>query len=97
MNKDINTAFEKLKTTSEENEDTVIEQGDYSHFKPLILSVMNGIREKRKRSDTSSTYEYIMKMQASNADKVLIGSIIVKLILEGKIVNKNNPQGLDSL
>ena len=94
MNKDINTAFEKLKTTSEENEDTVIEQGDYSHFKPLILSVMNGIREKRKRSDT---YEYIMKMQASNTDKVLIGSNIVKLILEGKIVNKNNPQGLDSL
>ena len=97
MNKDINTAFEKLKTTSEENEDTVIEQGDYSHFKPLILSALNGIREKRKRSDTSSTYEYIMKMQASNADKVLIGSIIVKLILECKIVNKNNPQGLDSL
>ena len=26
MNKDINTAFEKLKTTSEENEDTVIEE-----------------------------------------------------------------------
>ena len=58
---------------------------------------MNGIREKRKRSDTSSTYDYIMKMQGSNADKVLIGSIIIKLILEGKIVNKNNPQGLYSL
>ena len=37
MNKDIDTVFEKLKIMSEENEDTIIEQGDYSHFTPLIL------------------------------------------------------------
>ena len=53
MNKDINTAFDKLKITSEENEDTMIEQGDYSHFTPLILSAINDIREKKKRPDTS--------------------------------------------
>ena len=37
-----------------------------------------------------------MKTQASNADKVLIDSVIVKLILEGKIINKKTLQGLDS-
>ena len=29
-------AFEKLKITSEENKDTIIEQDDYLHFTPLI-------------------------------------------------------------
>ena len=61
MNKDINMAYEKLKITSEENEDTIIELGDYSHFTPLILSTLNDIREKKKRLDTSSIYDYIMK------------------------------------
>ena len=31
----------------------MIEQGDYSHFTPLILSAINDIREKKKRPDTS--------------------------------------------
>ena len=97
MNKNINTAFEKLKIASEENEDTLIEQGDYSHFIPLILLAMNDIREKKKRPDTFSIYDYIMKIQASNGDNVLIETVIVKLILEVKIVNKETSQGLDSL
>ena len=120
MNKKINKAFEKLKITSEDNEDTIIEQGDYSHFTPLILSVINDVRKKKKHPDNSSIYDYIMKTQASNADEhctknvsfplrkslmenfifcadiVLIESVIVKPILEGKIVNKKTPQGLDS-
>ena len=96
MNKDINMAFEKLKTTSEENEDTIIEQGNYSHLTPLISSAINDIREKKKGPDTSSIYDYIMKMQASNADKALIDSVIVKLTLEGKIINKKTPQGMEA-
>ena len=36
-----------------------------------------------------------MKTQASNADKILIDSVIVKLTLESKIINKKSPQGLD--
>ena len=52
MNQDINKAFEKLKTTSEKNEDTVIERDNYSHFTPLFLSAINDIREKKKRSLT---------------------------------------------
>ena len=88
MNKDINTAFEKLKIMSRENEATIIEKGDYSHFTPLTLSAINDIKEKKKRRDTSSVYDYIMKTQASNADKPLIDSVIVKLTLEGKFIHK---------
>ena len=37
-----------------------------------------------------------MKTQALNADKFLTGSVIGKLTLEGKIVNKETSQSLDS-
>ena len=37
-----------------------------------------------------------MKTQASNVDKVLIESIIAKLTLDSKIVNKKTLQRLDS-
>ena len=37
-----------------------------------------------------------MKTQASDADKLLIESVIVKLTLEGKVVNKPPPQDLAS-
>ena len=52
MDKDINTAFEKLKITSGENEGTI---GDYSHFKPLILSAINNTKKKKKRAILSMT------------------------------------------
>ena len=53
-------------------------------------------REKGKRPETPFIYDYIMKTQALNADKVLIKSVIVKLTLEDKIVNQNPPQNQDS-
>ena len=96
MNKDVNRAYKKLKIMSEENEDIIIEQGAYLHFTPLILSVTNDIREKKKCPDTFSVYDYIMKTQTPNADKALIDSVIVKLVLEDKIINKKTLQGLDS-
>ena len=37
-----------------------------------------------------------MKTEALNADKALIDNVIFKLTLEGKIINKNTPQCLDS-
>ena len=37
-----------------------------------------------------------MKTQASNTGKVLIESVIAKLTLEAKIINKKLPQGLNS-
>ena len=37
-----------------------------------------------------------MKTQATNAGKALIDSVIVKLTLERKIINKKTPQSLDS-
>ena len=48
INKGINTALHcTAKITSEENEDTIIEQSDYLHFTPLILSAINDIRGKK--------------------------------------------------
>ena len=52
MDKYINTAFEKLKITSGENEDTI---GDYWHFKPLILSAINNTKKKKKSPLLSMT------------------------------------------
>ena len=52
--------------------------------------------EEEKASDASSIHDYIMKMQASNTYKALIGSVIVKLTLKDKIIKKKSPQGLDS-
>ena len=37
-----------------------------------------------------------MKTQATKAGKALIDSVIVKLTLERKIINKKTPQSLDS-
>ena len=72
-------ASEKLKMTSEENEESLIERSNYSHFTPLILSVIKDIREQKKHPDTSSIYDYVMTTQASNADKALIDNAIFKL------------------
>ena len=85
MNKDIIKAFKKLKITSEENEDTIIEQGDYSHFTPLILLAINDIRNKKKRPDASSIYDYIMKTQASNSDKDLLKVSLSNLHCKAKL------------
>ena len=49
---------------------------------------INDTSEKRKRPKSSFIYDYIMKTQALNADKVLIKSIILKLIREDKLVSK---------
>lgn len=57
---------------------------------------INDTSEKRKRPKSSFIYDYIMKTQALNADKVLIKSIIVKLTLEDKTVTPLSPQDKDS-
>ena len=53
---------------------------------------INDTSEKRKRPKSSFIYDYIMKTQALNADKVLIKSIILKLIREDKLVSKKSPK-----
>ena len=96
MNKDIKTAFDNSKSTSEENENIIIEQGHYSHFTPSILSAINDVERRKSVLTPLLSNEYIMKTEALNVNKALIDNVIFKLTLEGKIINKKTPQCLDS-
>ena len=98
---DINTAFNNLslnqsiitEITKSENEsrDSVL-----STFKPLVLSAIDILRNKKKRPDVDSSYDHIIKTQASNADRVLIESVVTNLMKENLIINKKTPSGFDS-
>ena len=92
---DINSAFNNLslnhsiikETTNSENEspDSVL-----STFKPIVLSAIDILREKKKRPDVDSIYNHIIKTQASNADKLLIESVVTDLMKDNLIINKKN-------
>ena len=98
---DINTAFNNLSLnqsiikdiTNSENEsrDSVL-----STCKPLVLSAIDILRNKKKRRDVDSIYDHIIKTQASNADRVLIESVVTNLMKENLIINKKTPSGFDS-
>ena len=89
---DINTAFNNLslnqsiitEITKSENEsrDSVP-----STFKPPVLSAIDILRNKKKHPDADSIYDHIIKTQASNADRVLIESVVTNLMKENLIIN----------
>ena len=97
----INTAFNNLslnqsiikEITNSENEsrDSVL-----STFKPLVLSAIDILRNKKKRPDVDSIYDHSIKTKASNADRVLIESVVTNLVKENLIINKKTPFGFDS-
>ena len=74
---DINIVFNNLslnnsivkEITNSENEtrDSVL-----STFKPLVLSAIDLMRDKKKRPDVDFIYNHKITTQASNADRVLI-------------------------
>ena len=98
---DINSAFSNLslnhsiikETTNSENEspDSVL-----SIFKPIVLSAIDILREKKKRPDVDSIYNHIIKTQASNVDKSLIESVVTNPMKDNLIVNKKTASGFDS-
>ena len=50
-------------------------------FKPKILNAIEIIRnKKKKRPHIDTIYDYIMKTEASNADKTLIENLVKGLI-----------------
>ena len=58
-------------------------------FKPKVLNAINKIRESKKRSDSDSILNYIIKTEASNADKPLIISITNELMNQNPLrINK---------
>ena len=98
---DINTAFNRLslnhsiikEATNSENEspDSVL-----STFKPIVLSAIDILRDKKKRPDVDSIYNHIIKTQASNADRFLIESVVTNLMRENLIINKKTASSFDS-
>ena len=67
---DITNEFEKLSIPPEEK------QSDDAHsmfllFKPKVLNANRKIRESKKCPDNDSILDYIIKIEASNVDKLL--------------------------
>ena len=98
---DINAAFNNLslthsiitEITNSENEsrDSVL-----STFKPLVLSAIDILRDKKQRTDVDAIYNHIIKTQVSNADRVSIDSVVTNLMKENLIINKKNASGFVS-
>ena len=59
----------------------------FSYFKSKLLATIEEIREKKRRLDIDTIYEYIMKSKASQTDKNLIKTIITELTKQSIIVN----------
>ena len=82
---DINTAFDNLSSnhsiikevTNGENgsRDSVL-----STFKPIVLSAIDILRDKKERPDMDSIYNHVIKTQVSIADSVLIETVVTSLI-----------------
>ena len=59
----------------------------FSYFKSKLLATIEERREKKRRLDIDTIYEYIMKSKASQTDKNLIKTIITELTKQSIIVN----------
>ena len=57
------------------------------------MQAFDYIREKRKRPDTNTIYEYLKKTEASNIDKETLGNIISELMNQKILGNKKLAYG----
>ena len=64
--------------------------------RPKILNAIDQIKQKKKGADLNAIHEYLSKIEASNAKKQLIKTILGNLIETNIIVNRKTPKGLDS-
>ena len=90
--KEISTALEKLTITNDLEKTTEIS----SFFKPKILCAIDRIKEKKKRPDIDSIYDYLSRTEASNIDKISIELILNELVKENVVVNKKTTSLGDS-
>ena len=90
--KEISTALEKLTITND-----LEKNGEHTEtaslFKPKILCATDPIKEKKKRPDTDSIYDYLSRTEASNIDKVSIDLILNEVVKENVLVNKKTSLG----
>ena len=66
-----------------------------SLFKQKISSTIDQIKQKKKRPDLNTIYEYLSKTEASNTNKQ-IETILSNLVETNIIVNRKTPKGFDS-
>ena len=76
IEKDISNAFDKLKITRDDRKTDDVNDVTLSLFKPKTLNAIDQIKQKKKRPDLNTIYEYLSKTEASNADKQLIETIL---------------------
>ena len=86
--KDISNAFNNLKITRDERKiDDVSDE--------TLSDAIDQIKQKKKRPDLNTIYEYLSKIEASNTDKQLIETILASLVETNIIVNRKTPKVLD--
>ena len=90
---EIDVAFKKLNITSHDINESIPSSDEILLFKPKILQAIKFIREKKKRPDLNSIYEYFSKSGASNISKDTIYSIISELIKQKVLENKKSAYG----
>ena len=94
--KDISNAFDKVKITRDERKIDDVGEETLSLFKPKIFNAIDQIKQKKKRTDLNTIYEYLSKTEASNTDNQLIETILTNLVETNIIVNRKTPKGFDS-
>ena len=93
--KEISTALEKLTITNDLEKNGKTTEIS-SLFKPKILCAIDRIKEKKKRPDIDSIYDYLSRTEASNIDKISIELILNELVKENVAVNKKTALLRDS-
>ena len=73
--KEISTALEKLTITNDLEKNGKTNEIS-SFFQPKILRAIDRIKEKKKRPDIDSIYDYLPRTEASNIDKISIWLIL---------------------
>ena len=98
FDKEISSAFEKLKITPE-TESSIKENSDNLNngIKIMILDIIDKLREKKKRPDKDFIFDFLSKTVATNIDKNTLADSISQLITPKVFVNKKTPNGYDSL
>ena len=81
------------------NSNHLSNENDVNHMsliKNEVTEIINRIRDSKKRPDLNSIFDQYMRTSASNINKEYIESIIMELLIEGRIINKITAKGQDS-
>ena len=65
-------------------------------FKPTVLNAIKTMRNKKRRADKESIFDYLTKSLASNIGIELLGYLLTTLFKNNLVINKKTPTGLSS-